>query len=83
MLTILFEQITESVIQSLWTMTVLHRSFILYDELCLLKNLMEILIPCDITAGRLIDGDRHFIFAASQSFLAQVHCLVPQSQTVV
>ena len=39
---------------------VLHRSFIPYDELCLLKNIMEILIPSDITDGRIIDGNRNF-----------------------
>ena len=60
MLAILFKQIPKSVIQGLWTMTVLHRSFISYDELGLLKNLMEILIPFDITAGRFIDGSRDF-----------------------
>ena len=41
-------------------MMVLHRSFIPYDELGLLKNLMKILITFDITAGRFIDGNRDF-----------------------
>ena len=60
MLTFDFEQIPEGAIQGLWTMMVLHRSFIPYDELCLLKNLMEILIPFDITVGRRINGNRDF-----------------------
>ena len=59
MLTILFQQIPESVIQGPWTMMVLHRSFVPYDELCLFKNLMD-LIPFDITAGRFINGNRDF-----------------------
>ena len=60
MLTVISEQISESVIQGFWTIMVLHRSFIPYDELCLLKNIMEILIPSDITGGRIIDGNRNF-----------------------
>ena len=58
MLAILFKQIPESTIQGLWIMMVLHRSFVPYDELGLLKNLMKILIPFDITAGRFINGNR-------------------------
>ena len=58
MLTFDFEQIPEGAIQGLWTMTVLHRSFVPYDELCLLKNLMEILIPFYVTGGRLSMGIR-------------------------
>ena len=33
----------------------LHRSFIPYDEFSLLKNVMQILIPLDITGGRIIN----------------------------
>ena len=58
MLAILFKQIPESAIQGLWTMKVLYRSFIPYDELGLFKNLMQILIPFDIIAGRFIDGNK-------------------------
>ena len=60
MLTIMFKQIPESAIQGLWTMTVLHRSFVPYDEFSLFKNLTYILIPFDITAGRFINGNSDF-----------------------
>ena len=38
----------------------LHWSFIPYDEFGLFKNIIEILIPSDITGGRFINGNRDF-----------------------
>ena len=38
----------------------LHRSFIPYDELCMLEDTIHIIILSDPASGRLIDGDGDF-----------------------
>jgi hypothetical protein len=44
-------------VDCLWTVTVLHRSFIPYDDFCLLKDLMHLVILADPASGSIVDGD--------------------------
>jgi hypothetical protein len=36
----------------------LHRSFIPNDKLCTLENLMEVVVPFDITGRGIVNGNR-------------------------
>ena len=56
----IFQKVFEGTFDCFWTMTVLHRSFIPYDELCVLEDAIHIAILSDPASGRLIDGDGNF-----------------------
>ena len=36
----------------------LHRSFVPNDEFCTLENLMEVVVPFDITGRGIVNGNR-------------------------
>ena len=55
-----FQKVFEGAIDSFWTMTVLHRSFVPYDELCMLEDTIHMVILIDSASGRLINRDEDF-----------------------
>ena len=59
-LALIFEKVFQSTIDCFWTIAVLHRSFIPYDEFCFLEDTMHIVTLCHIACGCLINGNGNF-----------------------
>src|SRR5882757_10520472 len=56
----IFQKVFKALINGFWTIAALHRSLIPYDELGLLKNLMDLVALCDIASRSFICRDGKF-----------------------
>jgi hypothetical protein len=54
------QEVLESTVDGFWAITMLHRSFIPYDDFCPAKDLMHGVILRNSASGSIIDGDGDF-----------------------